>query len=324
MIKLKCVSGDDRLFIIDSLGLKIKDGVKFEIEDSDIHNPDIKMLLKMSIIESEGEIKTQDLKDQLQEDMITFKCTLPLGKRMTLDSIKGTVSGQCAITIPSKSVGNNDIKIALNTGYLVAIDTKELEKSKENAKKVSQPEEIKEIIRDMYADEKGEDKSNITLETDVETKKDNNRILDLEEVSMEEVKIAEKKSEHPKFITNDESKESMQSIGLEMYNNEEPVVEKKKRGRGRPKKSESEEASAGNNPGKKRGRPRKTEATKTEEKSAPKRGRGRPKKTEATKTEEKSAPKRGRGRPKKSETIAKETIPTVPKRGRGRPKKITK
>ena len=74
---------------------------------------------------------------------------------------------------------------------------------------------------------------------------------------------------------------------------------KKKRGPGRPKKSET--AQAADKPKRGPGRPRKTETAQAADK--PKRGPGRPRKTETAQATDK--PKRGPGRPKKSETKAK-------------------
>ena len=166
MIKLKCVSGNEKLFLVNSLGIKFRDGVVFDIEDNDINDPEIKALLNMGIIETDQKSLNKEIKEQIKEDMVTFKCTLPLGKRMTIDSIKGTVSGQCVISVPSSSSKNNDIKIAINSGYLIeVVDQDDIEKSNKISKNNTQPKELPEIIKDMYADEKGRDKSDIFIDT---------------------------------------------------------------------------------------------------------------------------------------------------------------
>ena len=102
----------------------------------------------------------------------------------------------------------------------------------------------------------------------------------------------------------------------EVLNNQLEIKEEepKKRGRGRPRKTETSEEKpkvAG-----KRGRPRKTETTQEKPKTAGK--RGRPRKTEVTEEKPKTSGKRGR--PRKTTT---ETTDTKPKTSgkRGRPRK---
>lgn len=317
MIKLKCVSGNEKLFLVNSLGIKFRDGVVFDIEDNDINDPEIKALLNMGIIETDQKSLNKEIKEQIKEDMVTFKCTLPLGKRMTIDSIKGTVSGQCVISVPSSSSKNNDIKIAINSGYLIeVVDQDDIEKSNKISKNNTQPKELPEIIKDMYADEKGRDKSDIFIDTSSDKNKNNNTILDLDEVTIDQVKESEKSREEPPLSRLSESnKEKIEKLGLEIYQEEAPEkkkrgrtkkaesavdAEKPKRGRGRPKKSEIKEES-NQNTSRKRGRPKKSETEKASAGTDPgkKRGRGRPRKTEETKSKATEAPKKGRGRPRK-------------------------
>ena len=90
------------------------------------------------------------------------------------------------------------------------------------------------------------------------------------------------------------------------------AADKPKRGPGRPKKSET--AQAADKPKRGPGIPRKTETAQAADK--PKRGPGRPRKTETAQAADK--PKRGPGRPRKTETAQ---ATDKPKRGPGRPKK---
>ncbi len=100
--------------------------------------------------------------------------------------------------------------------------------------------------------------------------------------------------------TIDELQEQLASAQIELP--EAPVSSnqtKKKKGPGRPKKSET--AQTADKPKRGPGRPRKSETAQTADK--PKRGPGRPRKSETAQPADK--PKRGPGRPKKSETTAK-------------------
>jgi hypothetical protein len=113
--------------------------------------------------------------------------------------------------------------------------------------------------------------------------------------------------------TIDELQEQLASAQIELP--EAPVSSnqtKKKKGPGRPKKSET--AQTADKPKRGPGRPRKSETAQTADK--PKRGPGRPRKSETAQPADK--PKRGPGRPRKSETAQPAD---KPKRGPGRPKK---
>jgi histone H1/5 len=232
--------------------------------------------------------------------MISFKCTLPLGKRMALDSVKGTVSGQCIISIPASASKNIDVKQAVNTGYLQKVgDVKEIEKAKEISKVSAKPKEIKEIIRDMYKDEDGLDKTTIALDTDSEKTNDNNAILELDEVVMSDIKTStEDKKEPPMNRADDKKKSELQKIGSDIYSQEETVEAPKKIGR--PKKTTSKVA-VKKATAKKRGRPAKakTEAEVKAPVKATAKKRGRPAKAKVEVESKASAPKK-RGRPAKT------------------------
>ncbi len=102
----------------------------------------------------------------------------------------------------------------------------------------------------------------------------------------------------------------------EVLNNQLEIKEEepKKRGRGRPRKTENSEEKP--KVAKKRGRPRKTETTQEKPKTTGKRGRPRKTTTESTDTKPKTSGKRGR--PRKTENS--EEKPKVAKK-RGRPRK---
>ena len=94
----------------------------------------------------------------------------------------------------------------------------------------------------------------------------------------------------------------------------EPTNEVKK-GRGRPRKVDTQPPPAEEKKG--RGRPKKVD-TQPEEPIEEKKGRGRPKKVE-TKPVQQTEVKKGRGRPRKVDT---QPAPAEEKKGRGRPKKV--
>jgi hypothetical protein len=297
MIELKCTSNNEKLYLIDSLGIKMRDGYVFTIEDQDINNPEVKAFIRLGILSADTPEATLEIKEELKESLVTFKCTLPRFKRMTIDSIKGTVQGQCVIGIPLNLVNNQDIKMAVNTGYLIKVEegSKELEKAVEVTKESAKPKEVQQIIKDMYEDEKPQGIADISLDTTPETIKDNNKILELDEVSISEVTESDsKKKAQPKFRVNDEKKAKLNKIGMDIYSEEaskEPVKATAKK-RGRPAKAKTEVKA----PAKKRGRPAKAKTEVKAEVKAPAKKRGRPAKA---KTEVK-APAKKRGRPAKA------------------------
>ncbi len=170
----------------------------------------------------------------------------------------------------------------------------EVVKNKEQQESLQEPQEQQEV-----EEEKSEEKPTQTQMAD---------FVDLFPI----VEDAETKPQ--------EQIEPQEEPKAEVLNNQLEIKEEepKKRGRGRPRKTETSEEKpkvAG-----KRGRPRKTETTQEKPKTAGK--RGRPRKTEVTEEKPKTSGKRGR--PRKTTIDTTETKPkTSGKRGRPRKTETT-
>jgi len=217
MIKMKCKIDGKRTVVLDSCGIsKIKDGDIFSIKNEDVIQPEIQFLISKNILTVIEEIKDPlviETKDYIRPSFVVFKCNLSEKRKLTLDSIKGTVQGGQKIEIKTADITNEDIAYAIRNNYIKAIqDTTE----------IAEKNEIKPII-----EAKVDSTATISKETASDILKEAEKIV--EDVSIEEVTEKVEKEDVPKFRVNENVDNVLKELGEEIV----------KLNTTRPKKTES-------------------------------------------------------------------------------------
>jgi hypothetical protein len=263
MNKLVCKVDGERMIALESLGKRtLRDGQEIEVNDAQMNEPEIQFLLKKGLL-----VKLNDKGTALVEaegPKTLLKCNLSPERLLTLDSIKGSVSGGKVIEIDTRDLSNMDIQMCLKNGFLEKLE-------------IVETEEVEEVQEEVEVESIKDPESRDV----VFLNEDENKESDFEDVTFDEISQDGSKEKQPNSRVGDDMRGLFLNIGKQvMEENSEPEVEEKpkKRGRGRPKKEKVEDINP--KPKRKRGRPRKEKAA---EPAKPKRKRGRPRKNKVEK-----------------------------------------
>ena len=204
MIKLMCNIESERTVVLTFRGrVVLKNKSLLEIRDDEINHPEIAFLLKRGVLVSADENKKIEPKE-IKEKSI-FRCTLPADKLLALDSIKGSIWGGKCIEIKTRDLSNLDVEDSIKRGHIIEVVPR-VEVKEET--EVEEETEIKEEIK--------------VEETEVEES-------NLKDINIKEIKESEQeKTEQPKFRVNENVKSVLDSIGKEIYEENEPRKTKKK------------------------------------------------------------------------------------------------
>ena len=134
MITMKCNVGDERTVVLTYCGRKVlKHGDIIYVDEKDLVQPEISYLVKsgLLIVVSDSEEDQLVVTAAIRPDADIFSCTLSKGRRMAIDSIKGTVSGGGTIEINKKDQRNGDVDHCIRSGILVMVGGNENENNVE-------------------------------------------------------------------------------------------------------------------------------------------------------------------------------------------------
>jgi len=201
-MRLVSLMENEGTIMLDSVGNFLAKGKEISIRERDINNPDIQYVInnKMAKIVDEKD-KELKIKPQFEAgDTVTMYCPLNPDMTLTLDSIKASCHGCQSIEIDKREMENNDIREAIREGWLVEQkeetkkEEKKVEAKKETKKKMATS--LKESIFDEDDEETEDDNAFIDLDSDSGFEDLASSVFD--EVSMDDVKISDKKKAVPK------------------------------------------------------------------------------------------------------------------------------
>jgi hypothetical protein len=282
MTKLTCHLDGGRMVSLESLNKRtLRNGNEIEITEEQLGSPEIQFLIKRGVLVKSGG-DSSDSGEIEAEEKAVLKCTLSPARRLTLDSVKGSLNGGGTIEVKYSDLSNADIRSCLLNGVLENI----------SASQADQAEEI-ERYEESSQEEVVETENAETVETPEAPEETTEESF--EDVTIGEVKESGTIAEQPKSRIDDSMRALFENIGKEILENNTETVEETpevtpevseetkedpkpvKKGRGRPRKKKVEEDTP--KVAKKRGRPRKNPVS--EEAPKPKRKRGRPRKNTA-------------------------------------------
>lgn len=212
MIRMKCKIGGNRIISVDVCGItQIKNGDVFEIKNEDLIKPEIQFLIAKNIVTIEGENEhpyIHEEKNNTKPNSVLFQCNISKGRKLALDSIKGTVMGGGKIEIKSIDMNNKDIVHAINNNWISPVEpTETIISNKVEVKKVEETKKV--IIKNDAIDSSPQENSN------------------LEDISISDMTIKETKEEAPMFRVNENTEKSLQKLGDDIYEaNSAAAVEK--------------------------------------------------------------------------------------------------
>jgi hypothetical protein len=201
---MKCNLGDERTIVLTYCGRKVlKNSEIIYVDEKDLTQPEISYLIRKSILvvvsdEDEDEIKVQTAAHPETE---CFKCTLPKGRRMAIDSIKGTVEGGKKIEIKKSCTYNQDVDYCIRTGILVRVG----EESEENI-----IEEVKIKVEKPDSEEEAKEEA-------------------VKDIKIDEITVSGEKKEQPKFRVEDSAADVFKRIAKEIYKNQKTSAKKTKK-----------------------------------------------------------------------------------------------
>jgi len=213
---MKCNVGDERTVVLTYCGRKIiKNNDIIYVEEKDLTQPEISFLIRKSLLvvvsDENGEEMT--VRAATHPEAETFQCTLPKGRRMAIDTIKGTVEGGKKIEIKKKDLLNSDVNYCVRSGILVRVG-KEIDESK-----------VEEITIKM-------EKPTVKPYNEKEEKEEKDPVQD---VKIEDIQEEGGKEEQPKFRVEDSATEAFKAIAAAVYESNKPVTRAKKNTETKPK-----------------------------------------------------------------------------------------
>lgn len=216
MIKMQCKVEGNRVVALDVGGIsKIKNGDVFEIKNEDLIRPEIQFLISkniLSVVEETKDSEVYETKDYLRPSVILFECNVKGGRRLTLDSIKGTVGSGQRIEISASDVHNPDVAFAIKNNYISPVKIEKKEASETQETEVPEEATEAEVTKEtpplveafLEATEKEE-----TLDTE--------EAGEIEEVSITDMVEKENKDEALKFRVNEAVEDRLKDLAGRVY-----------------------------------------------------------------------------------------------------------
>lgn len=220
MIKMKCKVEGNRIITIDACGLtRIKNGDIFNIKNEDLIKPEIQFLISRNIISIEGESESQYIleeKKQSKPTSVLFKCNIDKGRKLTLDSIKGTVMGGEKIEIKSSDIYNKDITDAITRNLISPVNPNILIKT---TKPTEQKTETPKVDSPKIFEEKKElePKDIESKKEEPITKTEDKPQTSSQDITINDIALKVAKEEAPLFRVNDKIEASLQELGKNIY-----------------------------------------------------------------------------------------------------------
>lgn len=203
MIIMKCNVGDERTIVLTYAGRKIlKNSDIIYVDEKDLVQPEISYLVRngLLVMVSESEEEQTTVQASIRPETNLYQCTLGKGRRMAIDSIKGTVGGGEKIEIKKSDIGNGDVNHCIRSGILILLSDEDDEKVEEFAinieKQINTPKDAKEESDDSEP---------------------------VHDVKIYQVKTDEEKVEQPKFRVEESAAAAFKEIAKEVYAEKKPA-----------------------------------------------------------------------------------------------------
>lgn len=201
MIMMKCNIGDERAIVLTYCGRKVlKNNDIIHVDEKDLTNPEVSYLVKNGILVMVSDSKEEEVTIQsaIQPEADVFKCTLKEGKRIAINSIKGTVSAGETIEINKRDQTNSDIDNCIRSGILVPLtDNGKEEKFEKFTIAVEKPNE---------SSQKNQEECNNEQDA-------------VQDVKIDEMKTSANKELQPKFRVEDSVTNAFKKIAKDVYSN---------------------------------------------------------------------------------------------------------
>lgn len=201
MIIMKCNINDERTIVLTYCGRKVlKNNDIINIDEKDLINPEVSYLVKNGFLVIVSDSKKEEITIQsvIQPEADIFRCTLKEGKRIAINSIKGTVSAGQTIEISKKDQANLDVDNCIKSGVLVPLtDNFKEKKIKEFTITVEKPNEFSQ-----------ENQEECNSERDA-----------IQDAKIDEMKTSSDKELQPKFRVEDSIADAFKKIAKDVYSN---------------------------------------------------------------------------------------------------------
>jgi len=239
MIKMVCAIEGERTITMDSCGIsKIKNGDIISIKNEDLIQPEIQFLMRKEILtvveETESEF-TPEEKNYLRPSVVVYECYVPDGRKLTLDSIKGTVETGKRIEIKAADINNEDVAYAIRKEYIRPVDPPSmpapnvlLSEKPAEAVVMQTREEAKKALKEKVIEEKAPEEIMPMLAGFANAVEEDEAPQEIEDVAIEDIVETEAIEEAPKFRVGENVENDLKNLASNIIAENEPVVPKTK------------------------------------------------------------------------------------------------